>query len=168
MPKDMKKIFLIIIFLYCLTGNFDQLESKSKNNLISLDSPLNIEANTLDILYSEKKAIFTGKVKAVQEEITLTTDKLEIAYNLDNENGELNFDKLNCFGNVLISFNDQFATSELAEYDVKKNIIILENNVIIGRDQSSAIKTGKVVIDMNTGKIDTKSQERVNAIININ
>ncbi len=164
----MKKIFLIIICLYFAMGNFDQLESKTKNNLISLDSPLNIEANTLDILYSEKKAIFTGKVKAVQEDITLTTDKLEIVYNLDDNNGELNFDKLNCFGNVLISFDDQFATSELAEYDVKKNIIILENNVIIGRDKSSAIKTGKVVIDMNTGTIDTKSPERVNAIININ
>ena len=164
MFRNIKKITLILnIFIIY---NLIIIDSKAEDSSMLLNkSPINIESSSLEIIDSEKIAIFEGKVRVNQENITISSDKLVLSYAFNSITKSIDIQKILCSGNVLIEFDNQIVTSETAEYNLIVNQLILQNDVIISRGEGNAIKAEKVTVDLDTMRTKMDSSERVKAFI---
>ncbi len=156
---------LLIIFVCCVSTQ--SISSEKIKSLFS-NSVLNIESSSLEIIDSEKKAIFKGQVKILNEDALLATDNLILLYSFDDITGDIQVEKITCEGNVLIEYESQVITSLNAVYDAKTNQLVFSDEVIISRDEGNAIKADKVSVDLNTMRIKMDSKSRVKAFITPN
>ena len=109
-----------------------------------------------------------GKVRVINEDISLTTDYMELFYNLAEISNDIEIVRIYCDGNVLIEFDDQLITSQIAEYDLNSNSLLLKKEVLISKSEGNNIKAEEVIVDLNTMRITMKSDERVRAFITPN
>ena len=156
---------LLIIFVCCVSTQ--SISSEKIKSLFS-NSVLNIESSSLEIIDSEKKAIFKGQVRILNEDALLATDNLILLYSFDDITGDIQVEKITCEGNVLIEYESQVITSLNAVYDAKTNQLVFSDEVIISRDEGNAIKADKVSVDLNTMRIKMDSKSRVKAFITPN
>tara|TARA_Y100000590_G_scaffold399316_1_gene482452 strand:- start:134 stop:601 length:468 start_codon:yes stop_codon:yes gene_type:complete len=143
------------------------ISSESIKSLFS-NSALNIESSSLEIIDSEKKAIFTGQVRISHDSTLLATDNLTLLYSFDDATGDIQVQKITCEGNVLIEYENQVITSAYAVYDAESSQLVFSEEVLISRDEGNAIKADKVSIDLNTMRIKMNSKSRVKAFITPN
>ncbi len=154
--------FLLPIFLAPASPGAQNLNTPlggfSKDN----NAPIDIEADELEIKQKENLAIFSGNVKVVQGKLTLKAAKLVVKYtNPDKtkngkntgkkkKGGKREISKLNATGGVIVTSDTQSATGDWATMDVKKNTIIMGDNVVISQD-GNIIRGNKVLVDLNSG-----------------
>ena len=162
--------FLRVLFLLLILACFVPTESISSEKIKSffVNSALNIESSSLEIIDSEKKAIFSGQVRIAHEDTLLATDNLILQYSFDDITGDIKVQKITCAGNVLIEYENQVITSLNAVYDGGTNQLVFSDEVIISRDEGNAIKADKVTVDLNTMRIKMDSKSRVRAFITPN
>ena len=158
-------LLLIIIFVCCVST---QSISSEKIKSFFSNSSLNIESSSLEIIDSEKNAIFKGQVRIVNDDALLATDNLILHYSFDDITGDIQVEKITCEGNVLIEYENQVITSLNAVYDARTNQLVFSDEVIISRDEGNAIKADKVSVDLNTMRIKMDSKSRVKAFITPN
>ncbi len=142
------------------TVNTDAL-SKASN---SKDKKVDIEADRMEVLDKENKAIFTGKVDAKRADVTLHTDKLVVDYEkgsktdtatkTDNSNNSNADNKtkvtfLNATGHVVIITAKQRITGERARMDVKANKLVVSGNVVVTQD-TTVMRGNELHVDLNT------------------
>lgn len=156
---------LLIIFVCCVSTQ--SISSEKIKSLFS-NSVLNIESSSLEIIDSEKKAIFKGQVRILNEDALLATDNLILHYSFDDITDDIQVEKIICEGNVLIEYESQVITSLNAVYDARTNQLVFSDEVIISRDEGNAIKADKVSVDLNTMRIKMDSKSRVKAFITPN
>ncbi len=115
---------------------------------------VDIEADTMEILDKDKKAIFKGNVKAVRGKVTLTSDTLVVTYTEtpDASGGkktEVTF--LDASGNVVIVSGTQTVTGKTANMDVKANKLWVKGGAKVV--QGKTIMNGdQLFVDLNTNK----------------
>jgi len=165
-PIILKKLLTLLIVIIIFIPNY--LLASQHSSLKLTDSPISIEASSLEIIHNENKVILDGKVRVINESLALTTDYMELYYNLVDSNNNIEITRINCDGNVLIDFDDQLITSQVAEYDLKSNTLLLKKDVLISKNEGNNIKAEEVLVDLNTMRIKMKSNERVRAFITPN
>tara|TARA_E500000081_G_scaffold147425_1_gene171669 strand:+ start:84 stop:587 length:504 start_codon:yes stop_codon:yes gene_type:complete len=165
-PIILKKLLALMIVIILFTPNYGLASQHSYLKLN--DSPISIEASSLEIIHNDNKVIMEGKVRVLNESLVLTTDYMELYYNLADSNNNIEITKIYCDGNVLIEFDDQLITSQVAEYDLKSNSLLLKKDVLISKNEGNNIKAEEVLVDLNTMRISMKSNERVRAFITPN
>tara|TARA_B100000900_G_scaffold407193_1_gene419465 strand:+ start:479 stop:979 length:501 start_codon:yes stop_codon:yes gene_type:complete len=165
MLNIISKLFIILIIIY-----FAPIESVSSKDIKSLfnNSAINIESSSLEIIDSEKKAVFEGQVKISHDDMLLATDNLILIYSFDEITNDLQVQKITCEGNVLIEFENQVITSVNAEYDALLDQLVFNDEVLISRDEGNAIKADRVTIDLSTMRIKMDSSSRVRGFITPN
>ena len=166
MPIILKKLLTLLIVIIIFIPNY--LLASQHSSLKLTDSPISIEASSLEIIHNENKVILDGKVRVINESLSLTTDYMELYYNLVDSNNNIEITRIYCDGNVLIDFDDQLITSQVAEYDLKSNTLLLKKDVLISKNEGNNIKAEEVLVDLNTMRITMKSNERVRAFITPN
>ena len=166
MPIILKKLLTLLIVIIIFIPNY--LLASQHSSLKITDSPISIEASSLEIIHNENKVILDGKVRVINESLSLTTDYMELYYNLVDSNNNIEITRIYCDGNVLIDFDDQLITSQVAEYDLKSNTLLLKKDVLISKNEGNNIKAEEVLVDLNTMRIKMKSNERVRAFITPN
>lgn len=166
MPIILKKLLALVIVIIIFIPNY--LLASQHSSLKLTDSPISIEASSLEIIHNENKVILDGKVRVINESLSLTTDYMELYYNLVDSNNNIEIKRIYCDGNVLIDFDDQLITSQVAEYDLKSNTLLLKKDVLISKNEGNNIKAEEVLVDLNTMHITMKSNERVRAFITPN
>ncbi|MFV0295983.1 MAG: LptA/OstA family protein [Hyphomicrobiaceae bacterium] len=153
------------------------------------DQPIEIEADTLDILDSSHRAIYTGKVVAKQGNFTVNTAVLTAHYTgrtgLVGDMGQppadgktadaaANLKKIEARRGVVVTGNEgQRASSEWADFDVTANKVVMGGNVEItqpakgmapGKQQSLRLPdTMRFVIDLATGQYHTEPDPKSRA-----
>jgi len=165
-PIILKKLLTLLIVIIIFIPNY--LLASQHSSLKLTDSPISIEASSLEIIHNENKVILDGKVRVINESLSLTTDYMELYYNLVDSNNNIEITRIYCDGNVLIDFDDQLITSQVAEYDLKSNTLLLKKDVLISKNEGNNIKAEEVLVDLNTMRITMKSNERVRAFITPN
>ena len=165
MHNVLKQLFIILVISYF--ASTQSISSESIKSLFS-NSALNIESSSLEIIDSEKKAIFTGQVRISHDSTLLATDNLTLLYSFDDATGDIQVQKITCEGNVLIEYENQVLTSAYAVYDAESSQLVFSEEVLISRDEGNAIKADKVSIDLNTMRIKMNSKSRVKAFITPN
>lgn len=126
------------------------------------NKPINVKADHLQVDNDEKKAVFTGRVIAVQDDITMYCDRLEVFY--DNASDEV--DKIIAIGNVRILQKNRVGTGGRAVYENKLGKITLTINPKVTQDNDTI--TGKVITyytDEKTSIAESGDNTRVEALI---
>ena len=143
MIKNMKIISLKIIILF-----FIFTKCILANDINSIE----IISDELEWNEKEKIAYARGNASAEQKDKKLTADELIVHLSKDNKNTNNNNEivMIEAIGNVIFSSKEDKATGNNAVYNIVKNNIIIDGNVILKRKEN--IMQGEhLEMDLNTG-----------------
>lgn len=99
----------------------------------SSDEPININSNSLTLKSDQRIFLYTGNVKVVQADMTLTSDELQGKYDENNQIQELVARK-----NVLIVKGDKIrASSQKAVYTASNEVVTLTENPRLEQEGST-------------------------------
>jgi lipopolysaccharide export system protein LptA len=155
------------------------------------DQPIRIEAASLEMRDKKKEATFSGNVKVVQGDTTMTSKTLVVFYDsgpapatpppaaakepksgstqtaTPGPAGSSSIRRLEAKGSVVVTQKDQVVTGETAVFDPRANLITMvggANGVVIS--QCKNVLTGdRLKVDMTTGVSRVESDTRVKATI---
>ena len=148
------------------------------------DQPVQIDAKSLQVQDKKKTATFTGNVKVVQGDTTMTCRTLEVFYGQElgiassdtpvvktNTTATAvpnaqNIRLIRATGDVLVVSKDQNATGDTGIYDLKAKTITLTGNVVLSQGKN-VIHGEKLIVDTVTGNahVEGATQTGVRAII---
>ena len=117
---------------------------------------VDIEANQMEILDTEKTAIFRGSVDAKRADVRLTCDELVVKYDeVKQPDGTSKTDAtdLDAKGNVVIKTAKETITGDWAKYNPQTNELLVGGDVKLV--QGSTVLTGKELkANLDTDKIE--------------
>ncbi len=129
---------------------------------------VDVTADTMEIQDDRNRAIFTGNVKAVRNDVTLYTDRLIVEYSkakdkAGNEKTDATF--LTAEGHVKIISPEQTITGERARMDVKKELLWVTGNVAI-RKKKTLVRGQKLFANLktNVSRVESGRKGRVHGI----
>lgn len=99
--------------------------------------PIAIDADSLEVIQPESKAIFQGNVKAVQGDMTLQSQQMTVYYDQDKQKTENSamgaLSRIVVSGTVRLTTPDESATSARGVYDAVRNMVYLFGDVVLKR-----------------------------------
>ena len=111
--------------------------------------PVQIEADSMEVLQEAKQAVFTGNVDAKKGNLQMTSDSLVVDYSEVNEKREITH--LNARGSVIVVSKGQRVQAQWAKMDVRANTVVMGDNVTVF-DGRSVIKGRRLELDLTTGE----------------
>jgi lipopolysaccharide export system protein LptA len=143
------------------------------------DQPIKIEAASLEMRDKQKEATFTGNVKVVQGDTTMTSKILVVFYEsaaatpapspvptkgaksapapsapmqsaIPGPGGSSSIRRLEAKGNVVVTQKDQVVTGETAIFDTRANLITMTGGVVLTQCKN-VLRGDRLKVDMTTG-----------------
>src|ERR1700723_1160520 len=141
------------------------------------DQPIQIEAASLEMRDKKKEATFSGNVKVVQGDTTMTSKILVVFYEsatapaaapagntkaaakaapapiqsaTPGPGGSSQIRRLEAKGNVVVTQKDQVVTGENAVFDTKTNLVTMVGGVILTQGKN-VLRGDRLLVDMTTG-----------------
>ncbi len=133
------------------------------------DQPIQIEAASLEMRDKKKEATFSGNVKVVQGDTTMTSKTLVVFYDSNaaptnpkstksapmqaatpGPAGNSSIRRLEARGNVVVTQKDQVVTGDSAVFDTKANLISMLGGVVLTQCKN-VLKGDRLLVDMTTG-----------------
>ncbi len=119
------------------------------------DSPISIDADMLEVLQQESKAIFRGNVVAKQADMTLKSQKMTVYYDQQSEKSSQSalgaLSRIDVEGKVQLVTPEESATAQSGRYDAVKDKVFLFGSVLLRRG-NNVLNGSRLVYDMTTGK----------------
>lgn len=112
---------------------------------------VNIEADRMEVLDQEKRAIFIGNVDARRGNIAFRTDRLVADYEEtggESGNSGTSVTFLEATGAVVIETAQQRITGAWAKMDVKSNQVTVGGNVVVTQG-STVLRGEQLVVDLD-------------------
>jgi len=153
-----------------VTGVPNAMQGFSQNR----DQPIQIEAATLEMRDKKKEATFSGNVKVVQGDTTMTSKTLVVFYESSSAapapaansktaaksapiqsatpgpGGSSSIKRLEAKGNVVVTQKDQVVTGETAVFDTKTNLVTMLGGVVLTQGKN-VLRGDRLMVDMTTG-----------------
>jgi len=140
------------------------------------DQPIKIEAASLEMRDKKKEATFSGNVKVVQGDTTMTSKTLVVFYDstqapaaapapanskvaaksapiqstTPGPGGSSSIKRLEAHGNVVVTQKDQVVTGETAVFDTRSNLITMLGGVVLTQGKN-VLRGDRLLVDMTTG-----------------
>jgi len=143
------------------------------------DQPIQIEAAALEMRDKKKEATFSGNVKVVQGDTTMTSKTLVVFYEqaaaaptpaptpikgakaapapsaplpaaAPGPGGSSNIRRLEAKGSVVVTQKEQVVTGETAIFDTKANLITMTGGVVLTQCKN-VLRGDRLLVDMTTG-----------------
>jgi lipopolysaccharide export system protein LptA len=137
------------------------------------DQPIQIEAASLEMRDKKKEATFSGNVKVVQGDTTMTSKVLVVFYDSSpaaatpaantksaksapmqsatpGPGGTSSIRRLEAKGSVVVTQKDQVVTGETAVFDTKANLITMLGGVVLTQCKN-VLRGDRLLVDMTTG-----------------
>jgi lipopolysaccharide export system protein LptA len=138
------------------------------------DQPIQIEAASLEMRDKQKQATFSGNVKVVQGDTTMTSNTLVVFYESSSDKapakgkavkggkgapmqsatpgpgGASSIRRLEAHGHVVVTQKDQVVTGETAIFDTKTNLITMLGGVVLTQCKN-VLRGDRLLVDMTTG-----------------
>ena len=161
------KRIVLLLFLACLLGVLPALAAPQPVAGPSVkrdrsSKPITVKADELKADNKGKTAVFTGRVVARQEDVTIYSDKLIIYYGEKDDQ----VDKIEAIGSVRILQTNRVGTGGHALYESKEGKITLSINPKVTQEKDSV--TGKVIVyylDEDRSEVVGGENARVTAVI---
>ena len=157
------------------------------------DQPIQIEAASLEMRDKKKEATFSGNVKVVQGDTTMTSKTLVVFYESSGGSGATtpppakagaksagapiqaaapgpggasSIKRLEARGNVVVTQKDQVVTGETAVFDTKANLITMLGGVVLTQCKN-VLRGDRLMVDMTTGvsRVESDSGRGVQALL---
>ena len=154
-----------------VTGVPNAMQGFSQNR----DQPIQIEAASLEMRDKKKEATFTGNVKVIQGDTTMTSKTLVVFYESNSASappppanskaaakaapiqsatpgpgGASSIKRLEARGNVVVTQKDQVVTGETAVFDTKTNLVTMLGGVVLTQGKN-VLRGDRLLVDMTTG-----------------
>jgi len=153
-----------------VTGVPNAMQVFSQNR----DQPIQIEAASLEMRDKKKEATFSGNVKVVQGDTTMTSKTLVVFYESGSSGaapapapaansksaakksatpgpgGSSSIKRLEARGNVVVTQKDQVVTGETAVFDTKTNLVTMLGGVVLTQGKN-VLRGDRLLVDMTTG-----------------
>ncbi len=116
------------------------------------NEPIEIEADVLEVRQNEGIATFRGNVDAVQGEMTLTSDALDVFYAGGGgpEAAGGGIQRIVATGNVVVTSPQEVARGREGVYDLDRRTITLSGDVVLTRD-GNVLRGSRLEVDLDTG-----------------
>ena len=140
------------------------------------DQPIQIDAASLEMRDKKKEATFSGNVKVVQGDTTMTSKILVVFYDstqapaaapapanskvaaksapiqstTPGPGGSSSIKRLEAHGNVVVTQKDQVVTGETAVFDTRSNLITMLGGVVLTQGKN-VLRGDRLLVDMTTG-----------------
>jgi lipopolysaccharide export system protein LptA len=143
------------------------------------DQPIQIEAASLEMRDKKKEATFSGNVKVVQGDTTMTSKSLVVFYDSNSTagsppatnaagnakaatktapmqsatpgpGGSSSVRRLEAKGSVVVTQKEQVVTGETAVFDTKANLITMMGGVVLTQCKN-VLRGDRLLVDMTTG-----------------
>jgi len=140
------------------------------------DQPIQIDAASLEMRDKKKEATFSGNVKVVQGDTTMTSKTLVVFYDstqapaaapapanskvaaksapiqstTPGPGGSSSIKRLEAHGNVVVTQKDQVVTGETAVFETKTNLITMLGGVVLTQGKN-VLRGDRLMVDMTTG-----------------
>jgi lipopolysaccharide export system protein LptA len=153
-----------------VTGVPNAMQGFSQNR----DQPIQIEAASLEMRDKKKEATFSGNVKVVQGDTTMTSKSLVVFYDsttapgapppasskaaksapiqsaTPGPGGSSSIRRLEARGSVVVTQKDQVVTGETAVFDTKANMVTMLGGVVLTQGKN-VLRGDRLMVDMTTG-----------------
>jgi lipopolysaccharide export system protein LptA len=153
-----------------VTGVPNAMQGFSQNR----DQPIQIEAASLEMRDKKKEATFSGNVKVVQGDTTMTSKSLVVFYDATpapapappagsksaksapmqaaapGPGGSSSIRRLEARGSVVVTQKDQVVTGETAVFDTKTNLITMLGGIVLTQCKN-VLRGDRLFVDMTTG-----------------
>jgi lipopolysaccharide export system protein LptA len=112
------------------------------------NAPVDVAADRIEVQDRADRAIFAGNVHVRQDELTLDTARLTVAY---SGTGSVQIDRLDASGGVTVKSPSETARGDFGVYDLNRKLITLVGDVVLTRS-GSQINGSRLVIDLTSGR----------------
>ena len=153
-----------------VTGVPNAMQGFSQNR----DQPIQIEAAALEKRDKKKEATFSGNVKVVQGDTTMTSKSLVVFYDstaapaappaansktaksapiqsaTPGPGGSSSIRRLEARGSVVVTQKEQVVTGETAVFDTKTNLISMLGGVVLTQCKN-VLRGDRLMVDMTSG-----------------
>ena len=152
-----------------VTGVPNAMQGFSQNR----DQPIQIEAASLEMHDKKKEATFSGNVKVVQGDTTMTSKTLVVFYESGGSasaapaakgstksapiqsatpgpGGSSSIKRLEARGSVVVTQKDQVVTGETAVFDTRTNLITMLGGIVLTQGKN-VLRGDRLMVDMTTG-----------------
>lgn len=135
--------------------------------------PIQIEADRLDVLDKDSRAVFTGNVSVLQKDTVLKTQRLHVFYEgqakagLAQGDAAANSNSIRRFeaeGRVMITQKDQTVTGEKGWFDMPSQKAQITGQVVLTQGTNVA-KGNRLDIDLKTGQYTLGGTGRIQIIL---
>ncbi len=133
-------------------------QGQSQPGALDSDQPIDINADSLEILQNQNLAIFSGNVVAVQGRLRLRAEQLKVWYRPVSDSRSdgaagasgtiLRIDAIN---RVFVSSATETAKGDIGIYEVAEQRLTLTGAVVLTRGQN-VLRGNKLVMDLATGR----------------
>lgn len=117
--------------------------------------PIEIQADTLEVLQKDKQAVFRGKVEARQGNVRLKADEMHVYYKEKADGsaaaGGNSVSKIDVVGNVFLATPQETVQGGKGVYDVDNSVITLNGDVVITRSKN-VLKGRDLVYNLKSGQ----------------
>src|SRR3569833_3190183 len=148
------------------------------------DQPIQIEAASLEMRDKKKEATFSGYVKVIQGDTTMTSKTLVVFYDSGGDKpatpqpaakatkgapmqsaqpgpgGSSSIKRLEARGNVVVTQKDQVVTGETAVFDTRTTLITMfggGSGQVVMSQCKNVMRGGRLTVDMTTGAARVES-----------
>jgi lipopolysaccharide export system protein LptA len=114
------------------------------------NSPVDVEADRIEVQDRADRAIFAGNVKVRQGDLNLEAARLTVAYDRTGSDG-LQIQRLDATGGVLVRSPSETARGQYAVYDLNRRQITMIGGVTLNQG-ANTVRGGRLVIDLDSGR----------------
>lgn len=139
--------------LACLAGLLLSAAPPAQAQDHDADQPIAINADSLEVLQKDRRAVFRGNVDAQQGRILLKADELEVHYSGKDGGGQVagSITRIDARGSVFVSSPTETAQGDVGVYDVGAKEITLTGKVVLTRGDN-VVRGQRLVLNLATGK----------------
>lgn len=128
------------------------LMAASSHAAEKISTPVEVEANEMEIIDADKQAIFRGKVNAVRGSQNIKSDVMTVFYadvKQPDGSSKSQASKLDATGNVIITTSKQVITGEWAKMDILANTLQVGGRVKLTEGKTT-LQGEKLTVDLST------------------
>lgn len=179
--------FLIVILVSAAVGSNTlnaQSDGASETNNVSADFDIVITADVFELDGLTNEFVASGNVRVIQEDIVIVGDKatfdkdknlIQLFGNIELKKRKMNItcktlnaygkkQKIKAFGGVNFNYEDIKGSCEIAEYDTKSQLLVLNGDAEAWQF-GNRLNGDRIFIDLKGQKIRTQGKAKVKLIM---
>lgn len=113
------------------------------------NAPVDIDAQRLEFLDKEKRAVATGGVKVRQGDLDLAAPTMKVFYRAKGDQREVY--RLDATGGMRLVSPSETASGDFGIYDVDRRLVTITGNVLLTQG-GSTLRGARLAIDLDSGR----------------